>query len=66
MDRITGSCLAARSDMHFMEMALEEAWQAAREGEIPVGAVLVRDRCWPRITTAGNRIGMPRPMQRSW
>ena len=43
MDRITGSCLAARSDVHFMEMALEEAWQAAREGEIPVGAVLVRE-----------------------
>ncbi len=43
MDRITGNCLATRSDVHFMEMALEEARQAAREGEIPVGAVLVRE-----------------------
>ena len=26
----------------WMEVALEEAWQAAREGEVPVGAVVVR------------------------
>ena len=38
-----GNSLAGQRDVHFMEMALEEARQAAREGEIPVGAVLVRD-----------------------
>lgn len=30
-------------DLHFMSLALEEARQAAREGEIPVGAVLVQE-----------------------
>lgn len=31
------------SDKKYMEIALEEARKAAREGEIPVGAVLVKD-----------------------
>ena len=43
MVQIGGNSLAGQRDVHFMEMALEEARQAAREGEIPVGAVLVRD-----------------------
>ena len=30
-------------DEYFMSIALEEAQKAADEGEIPVGAVLVRD-----------------------
>lgn len=43
MAQITKNSLAGQNDVHFMEMALEEARQAAREGEIPVGAVLVRE-----------------------
>lgn len=43
MAQITKNSLAGQIDVHFMEMALEEARQAAREGEIPVGAVLVRE-----------------------
>lgn len=43
MAQITKNSLAGQTDVHFMEMALEEARQAAREGEIPVGAVLVRE-----------------------
>ena len=33
---------AARNDEHWMRRALELAAQAAREGEVPVGAVIVR------------------------
>lgn len=43
MAQITKNSLAGQTDVHFIEMALEEARQAAREGEIPVGAVLVRE-----------------------
>ena len=43
MDSTKRNSLAGQTDMRFMEMALEEARQAAREGEIPVGAVLVRE-----------------------
>ena len=43
MAQITKNSLAGQTDVHFVEMALEEARQAAREGEIPVGAVLVRE-----------------------
>lgn len=43
MAQITKNSLAGQTDVHFMEMALEEARRAAREGEIPVGAVLVRE-----------------------
>lgn len=31
------------TDVAFMELAIEEAMQAAGEGELPVGAVVVRD-----------------------
>ncbi len=31
------------TDQEFMELAVEEALQASRAGEVPVGAVLVRD-----------------------
>ena len=34
---------AARDDAHYMERALAQARQAAAVGEVPVGAVLVRD-----------------------
>ena len=27
----------------YMELALQEAWQAAKQGEVPVGAVIVKD-----------------------
>ena len=37
-----GTGVASAQDRMFMDLALEEARQAAREGEIPVGAVLVR------------------------
>ena len=37
-----GTGVASTQDLMFMDLALEEARQAAREGEIPVGAVLVR------------------------
>ena len=37
-----GTGVASAQDLMFMDLALEEARQAAREGEIPVGAVLVR------------------------
>ncbi|MBI5640623.1 MAG: tRNA adenosine(34) deaminase TadA [Nitrospirae bacterium] len=30
-------------DIHYMRIALDEAERAGREGEVPVGAVLVRD-----------------------
>jgi len=39
--------------VHWMEMALEQARQAAREGEVPVGAVLVREG--QVIATGHNR-----------
>ena len=35
--------LAVRSDVDFMRVALEQAGQAHRGGEVPVGAVLVRE-----------------------
>jgi tRNA(adenine34) deaminase len=31
-------------DAKYMELALEQAWMAARHGEVPVGAVLVDER----------------------
>ena len=37
------AALAGARDAGFMDLALEEARQAAREGEIPVGAVLVSE-----------------------
>ena len=37
----------------FMELALEEAKQAAERGEVPVGAVIVKDG--KVISSAGNR-----------
>jgi len=35
--------MGKEKDIHFMRMALEEAGIALQEGEIPVGAVLVKD-----------------------
>ncbi len=40
---------------HFMRIALEEAEQALREDEVPVGAVIVHEgRVIARRTTSGN------------
>lgn len=41
------------SDIEFMELALEEAKLAAAAGEIPIGAVLIRDGVV--VSRAGNR-----------
>ena len=41
------------SDLSFMEMALEEANSAAAAGEVPIGAVLVRDGIV--LARSGNR-----------
>jgi tRNA(adenine34) deaminase len=38
-------------DLEFMKIALEEAWAAASAGEIPVGAVVVKDG---QIIARGN------------
>jgi tRNA(adenine34) deaminase len=38
-------------DLEFMKIALEEAWAAASAGEIPVGAVVVKD---VQIIARGN------------
>jgi len=40
-------------DQRFMQMALEEARQAAREGEIPIGAVIV---CKDRIISRAHNL----------
>ena len=40
------------TDEHWMQLALEQAEQAAERGEVPVGAVLVRDN--QLIAAAGN------------
>lgn len=33
----------AELDLQYMRMAIEQAWLAAQSGEVPVGAVLVKD-----------------------
>jgi tRNA(adenine34) deaminase len=40
-------------DLHFMQLALDEARAAAEEGEVPIGAILVRND--EIIARAGNR-----------
>jgi tRNA(adenine34) deaminase len=40
-------------DLHFMQLALEEARVSAEAGEVPIGAVLVRDG--KVLARAGNR-----------
>src|ERR671937_2762183 len=42
-DAIEPSLVSGRDDAHYMERALAQARQAAAIGEVPVGAVLVRD-----------------------
>ena len=46
------------SHEELMRLALEEAGQAAREGEVPVGAVLARQ---PGPTTCGSSGTTPPP-----
>ncbi len=43
-----------KKDQYYMEAALAAARQAAEEGEVPVGAVLVRDE--KIIAAAGNKV----------
>ncbi len=43
-----------RGDAHFMELALAEAKEAARVGDVPVGAILV-DKTGEVIATGRNR-----------
>ena len=43
----------SRAEASFMQQALDEAAAAARRGEVPVGAVLVRDGAV--LAAAGNR-----------
>ena len=41
-------------DIHFMRLALQEAYKAQRRGEVPVGAVIV-DQNGTILARAGNR-----------
>ena len=41
-------------DLHFMRLALQEAYKAQERGEVPVGAVIVDD-AGTVLATAGNR-----------
>ena len=50
---MTGLCISAELDRRFMQAALEEAKNAANEGEVPVGAVIVRSG--EVIATGRNR-----------
>ena len=53
-------------DEYFMAIAMEEARKAYELGEIPIGAILVKDNTIIRATTiVVNSIMMQRPMQRS-
>jgi len=45
--------MPALSDAHFMRIALEQALEALRGGEVPVGSVLVKDGAV--IATGANR-----------
>jgi len=48
-----------------MREALEEARKAAEIGEVPIGAVIVRNgEIVGGGTTGGKRIGIPPPMPR--
>lgn len=44
------------TECSFMDLALAEAEQAARRGEVPVGAVLVDGAGGTVLATAGNRV----------
>ena len=48
---VAPSFVASERDLHFMDVALEEARTAGREEEVPVGAVLVQD---DRILARGH------------
>ena len=43
MPALTGLDLAIRDDFYWMKLALREAHKAAEKGEVPIGALLVRD-----------------------
>ncbi len=53
------------ADERWMREALEEARKAAEIGEVPIGAVIVRNgEIVGGGTTGGKRIGIPPPMPR--
>lgn len=53
-------------DEYFMAIAMEEARKAYELGEIPIGAILVKDNTIvSRPIIVVNSIMMQRPMQRS-
>jgi tRNA(adenine34) deaminase len=47
------SCSLMPDDLHFMQLALEEARASAAAGEVPIGAVLVQNKTI--LARAGNR-----------
>ena len=50
---------------HFMQIAFEEAEQALREDEVPIGAVIVHDdRVIARPTTSASNCTIRRPTPR--
>jgi hypothetical protein len=62
-----GTGVASTQDLMFMDLALEEARQAAREGEIPVGAVLVRKgQVVARAHNRREQDRTPQPMPNCW
>ncbi len=46
-------CLVMPDDLHFMQLALEEARASAAAGEVPIGAVLVQNETI--LARTGNR-----------
>ena len=53
------------ADERWMREALEEAQKAAEIGEVPIGAVIVREgEIVGGATTAGKPTGIPPPMPR--
>jgi tRNA(adenine34) deaminase len=50
--------IASRDDDAFMDLALEQARRAGESGDVPVGAVLVRERAV--VASAGNRTSRDR------
>jgi tRNA(Arg) A34 adenosine deaminase TadA len=46
----------AETDAHWMQVALTQATDAAARGEVPVGAVLVRQDTGDMLVAAGNEI----------
>ena len=55
-----------KKDEIYMRMALEEAQRAGQQGEIPIGAILVKgDQVLARDHNRCIELNDPRPMRRS-